>query len=71
MINGNECEDSLCDARHAFLTRKEIRDILRSHTDAQLNQAFELVLRSKVLKKRYYEVFESLFNAAASDNSNA
>lgn len=58
LVNGIECEDIECRAKHFFPTAQTIRQHLENHTEEQIDRAYELVLRSNVLKKRYLEVFK-------------
>lgn len=58
LVNGQECDNVLCDSNHAFPAPNRVRQRLAQHTEAQIDKAFELVLKSKILKKRYYDVFE-------------
>ncbi|KAL7049418.1 hypothetical protein ACKWTF_003689 [Chironomus riparius] len=57
LVNNNECDDTLCESNHTFPSREFVLNKLIDHTPEQINMAYELILKSKVLKKKYLEVF--------------
>lgn len=60
LVNGQHCDDSLCEANHIFPSREFILKKLVRDTPDQINKAYELVLKSKPLKTKYLEVFNGL-----------
>lgn len=60
LVNGQQCESSLCEANHIFPSREFILKKLVHSTPEQVNKAYELVIKSKVLKTKYLEVFNGL-----------
>ncbi|XP_070494838.1 uncharacterized protein [Chironomus tepperi] len=57
LVNNLECGDTLCESNHIFPSRQFVLNKLIDHTPEQINEAYELVLKSKILKRKYLEVF--------------
>ena len=68
LVNGQECDDTQCESKHTFPSREYILNKLVNHSDEQIDNAYELVMRSKVLKKKYLEVFNDFFMEVISEH---